>query len=51
MALFINYEDSYIGDCEPVNLEWLEKFNLVESHDLEIIHYAFGGNRSNFQNS
>ena len=22
-----------------MNLEWLEKFNLVESHDLEILHH------------
>ncbi len=39
MAVIINYEDKYIGDFQRLNLEWLEKFNLVESHDLEILHY------------
>ncbi len=39
MAFIIDYEDKYIGDFQRLNLEWLEKFNLVESHDLEILHY------------
>ncbi|HEV8084146.1 MAG TPA: GNAT family N-acetyltransferase [Chitinophagaceae bacterium] len=39
MAVIINYEDKYIGDFQRLNLEWLEKFNLVESHDLEILHH------------
>ncbi|MEO8109646.1 MAG: GNAT family N-acetyltransferase [Ginsengibacter sp.] len=39
MAIIIDYEDRYISDFQRLNLEWLEKFNLVESHDLEILHY------------
>ncbi|MEO6637743.1 MAG: GNAT family N-acetyltransferase [Ginsengibacter sp.] len=39
MATIINYEDKYISDFQRLNLEWLEKFDLVESHDLEILNY------------
>jgi putative acetyltransferase len=39
MAVIIDYEDQYLKDFQRLNLEWLEKFNLVESHDLEILHY------------
>ena len=39
MAAIIDYEDQYIGDFQRLNLEWLEKYNLVESHDLEILHH------------
>ena len=39
MAVIIDYEDQYLKDFQRLNLEWLEKFNLVESHDLEILNY------------
>ena len=39
MAVIIDYEDKYIKDFQRLNLEWLEKFNLTESHDLEILNY------------
>ena len=39
MADIILYEDQYLEDFQRLNLEWLEKFDLVESHDLEILHY------------
>ncbi len=39
MAAIIDYEDKYIGDFQRLNLEWLKKFNLVESHDLEILDH------------
>ncbi len=39
MAVIIDYEDKYLSDFQRLNLEWLEKFNLVESHDLEILHH------------
>ena len=39
MAVIIDYEDQYLKDFQRLNLEWLEKFNLVESHDLEILHH------------
>jgi putative acetyltransferase len=33
----INYEDKYQPDFKRLNMEWLEKFNLTETHDLEIL--------------
>ncbi len=39
MAVIIDYEDQYLKDFQRLNLEWLEKFNLVESHDLEILNH------------
>src|SRR5436190_7648643 len=39
MAFIIDYEDQYLKDFQRLNLEWLEKFNLVESHDLEILNH------------
>lgn len=39
MAVIIDYEDQYHKDFKRLNLEWLEKFNLVESHDLEILNH------------
>ena len=39
MAVIIDYEDKYIKDFQRLNLEWLEKFNLTESHDLEILNH------------
>lgn len=37
MIRLIDYEDKYQPDFKRLNLEWLEKYNLVESHDLEIL--------------
>ncbi|MEO6452619.1 MAG: GNAT family N-acetyltransferase [Ginsengibacter sp.] len=37
MADIIDYEDQYLKDFQQLNLEWLEKFDLVESHDLEVL--------------
>jgi len=39
MAVIIDYQDKYIKDFQRLNLEWLEKFNLVESHDIEILNH------------
>jgi putative acetyltransferase len=39
MAVIIEYEDRYHEDFRRLNLEWLEQFNLVESHDLEILDH------------
>ena len=39
MATIIEYEDQYLKDFQRLNLEWLEKFNLVESHDLEVLNH------------
>jgi putative acetyltransferase len=31
------YEDKYQADFKRLNLEWLEKYGLLEPHDLEIL--------------
>jgi putative acetyltransferase len=33
----IEYKDQYQPDFKRLNLEWLDKYNLTESHDLEIL--------------
>src|SRR5258705_10397117 len=38
MIKIIGYKDNYSGDFKRLNLEWLEKYGLTESHDLEIIN-------------
>lgn len=37
MIHLISYEDKYQPDFKRLNLEWLEKYHLTESHDLEIL--------------
>ncbi len=37
MIELIPYETKYKADFRRLNLEWLEKYNLTESHDLEIL--------------
>ena len=39
MAVIVDYDKQYLKDFQQLNLEWLEKFNLVESHDLEILDH------------
>lgn len=39
MVEIIDYTDKYAGDFRELNLEWLEKYNLTESHDLDVINY------------
>ena len=39
MAVIIDYEDKYLNDFKRLNLEWLDKFGLTESHDLEILDH------------
>jgi putative acetyltransferase len=38
MMEIIDYSDEYANDFKQLNLEWLNKYNLAESHDLEIIN-------------
>lgn len=38
MIEIINYADEYEADFKNLNLEWLNKYNLAESHDLEILN-------------
>jgi ribosomal protein S18 acetylase RimI-like enzyme len=33
----IDFEDKYEEDFRKLNLEWLYKYNLAESHDLEVL--------------
>lgn len=37
MIRIIDYEQKYYEDFRRLNLEWLEKYNLAESHDLQIL--------------
>ena len=37
MIQIIDYKDAHHQDFKRLNLEWLEKYNLAESHDLEIL--------------
>ncbi|HEY0680316.1 MAG TPA: GNAT family N-acetyltransferase [Chitinophagaceae bacterium] len=34
----IEYKEEYAPSFRKLNLEWLEKYKLVESHDLEVIN-------------
>ena len=38
MIEIINYSDEYADDFKQLNLGWLNKYNLAESHDLQIIN-------------
>jgi ribosomal protein S18 acetylase RimI-like enzyme len=38
MIEIIDYSDEYANDFKQLNLEWLNKYNLAEAHDLEIIN-------------
>ena len=37
MIEIISYNQKYQPDFKRLNLEWLEKYSLAESHDLEIL--------------
>ncbi|HEX7847598.1 MAG TPA: GNAT family N-acetyltransferase [Chitinophagaceae bacterium] len=37
MIELIPYESKYHAEFRQLNLEWLEKYNLTESHDLEVL--------------
>jgi GNAT superfamily N-acetyltransferase len=37
MLKLIEYHHKYANDFRRLNLEWLEKYDLTESHDLEIL--------------
>ena len=39
MVEIIDYSGEYANDFRDLNLEWLEKYNLTESHDLEVINH------------
>jgi putative acetyltransferase len=37
MITIIFYEDKYAADFKNLNLEWLDKYNLTEPADLEVL--------------
>ena len=37
MIELITYESKYQPDFKRLNMEWLEKYDLLETHDLEIL--------------
>jgi putative acetyltransferase len=37
MIRIIEFEEQYAADFRRLNLEWLEKYDLLESHDLMIL--------------
>ncbi|HTI09099.1 MAG TPA: GNAT family N-acetyltransferase [Puia sp.] len=37
MIHLIEYEDQYAADFRRLNLQWLEAYNLLESHDLLVL--------------
>ncbi|MBK7560334.1 MAG: GNAT family N-acetyltransferase [Chitinophagaceae bacterium] len=37
MIEIISYEDKYQPDFKRLNLEWLDKYDLTEAHDLEML--------------
>ena len=38
MVDIIDYSDNYAEDFKQLNLEWLNKYNLAEDYDIEIIN-------------
>jgi ribosomal protein S18 acetylase RimI-like enzyme len=42
MVTIIDFEEKYSSDFKQLNVEWLEKYNLVESHDLMILNDPIG---------
>lgn len=37
MTRIIDYEPRFGGQFKSLNLEWLNKFNLLETHDVEVL--------------
>ena len=42
MIEIISYKDIYHADFKKLNLEWLDKYNLTESHDLKVLNDPSG---------
>ena len=38
MIEIIDYSDEFAADFKGINLAWLEKYHLTESHDLEVLN-------------
>ena len=39
MIQIVSYDNKYQQDFKRLNLEWLDKYHLTETHDLEILDY------------
>ncbi len=37
MITIVDYEEKYAADFKRLNLEWLDKYHLTESHDLVVL--------------
>jgi putative acetyltransferase len=37
MPRIIEYTDTYAADFKNINVEWLEKYNLLEDHDIQML--------------
>ena len=38
MVEIIEYQDQYAGDFKKINLDWLDKYNLTEEPDLQVLN-------------
>ena len=38
MISLVSYQDKYWEDFKRLNLEWLEKYDLTEQYDLDILN-------------
>jgi len=38
MISVVSYQDKYLQDFKRLNLEWLEKYDLTEQYDLDILN-------------
>jgi putative acetyltransferase len=38
MISIINFEEKYAANFKALNIEWLQKYNLLESHDIMILN-------------
>jgi N-acetylglutamate synthase-like GNAT family acetyltransferase len=37
MPHIIDYTDTYAADFKNINVQWLEKYNLLEDHDIQML--------------
>jgi putative acetyltransferase len=42
MISIVPYDDSYHSDFKRLNLEWLEKYDICEQYDLDVLNDPFG---------
>jgi putative acetyltransferase len=42
MIIIVDFEEKYSADFKRLNLEWLEQYNLLESHDLLLLNDPIG---------